>query len=243
MLRNNLLIALRNFRRQPAYTLLNILGLTIGISASLLILLYITEELSFDRYHEKADRIYRISSDITEPDDAFRWSVTQVPLAPQLRVDYPEVEEYVRFMPQGRQQFEQMDRTFFAEDIFLVDSTVFDVFTFEFLMGDEREALKEPNSIVLNESLARRIFGNENPVGEVLEIPDDREYTVKGVYKDMPQNSHLIANAMISSNTFPQLSNPNAGSWGGFNIYTYVLLREDADPSSFEAKLPEVIDN
>ena len=95
MFRSYLIIALRNFRRQPGYTLLNVIGLTIGIAASLFILLYITEESRFDTYHEKADRIFRISSEITEPDDSFRWASTQFPLASTLKQDYPEVEDYV----------------------------------------------------------------------------------------------------------------------------------------------------
>lgn len=243
MLKKNLLVALRNFVRQPGYTVLNILGLTIGISASMLILLYLIEELSFDKYHEKADRIYRISSDLTEPDDAFRWATTQTPLGPQLKIDYSEVEHTVRFFPQGRLRFQEKDRFFYEEDVYIVDSTVFDVFDFDFVFGDKAASMKEPNSIVLNQSLSKRIFGESNPIGGTLKLTSGREYIVKGVYKDMPPNSHIIANAMVSSNTFPQLSNPNAGSWGGFSIYTYVLLKEGSNAEDFAAKLPEVIEN
>ncbi|MEL7122015.1 MAG: ABC transporter permease [Bacteroidota bacterium] len=242
MLKSNLLIALRNFVRRPGYTLLNIVGLTIGIASSLLILLYIYQESSFDKHHKKHDRIYRISSAITETDDAFKWSSSQTPLGPQLKADYPEVEEYVRLFPQGRQDFEYKDQTFFEERIYLADTTLFDVFTINLIKGDQA-ALDEPNSIVINETFANKVFGNNNPIGEVLTIPDDRDYTVTGVFKDMPNNSHLIGNAFISANTFQQLSNPNAGSWGAFWIYNYVLLKEGADEQAFAAKLPEVIQN
>ena len=135
MLRNFLTIALRNFRRQPGYTFLNIFGLTVGIAATMFILLYITEETRFDTHHELSDRIFRISSDITEPDDHFRWAVTQNPLAPTLKQDYPDVEEYVRFIENGRTQFELNDRFFFVERTYIVDSTVCDVFTFDFIQG------------------------------------------------------------------------------------------------------------
>ncbi len=245
MFRNALNIALRNFRRQPGYTLLNILGLTIGIAATLFILLYITEENRFDKYHEKGDRIYRISCDITEPDDAFRWAVTQTPLGPQLKQDYPEVEEYVRFIPNGRTRFQrgETDQNFFFEDkVFLVDSTVCDVFSFNFVQGDAKTALREPGSIALSSSSAKRIFGNDPPIGEFLQTPSGRRYKVTGVYEDMPSYSHLIANALISSNTIPGLNEPNAGSWGNFGIYTYVLLKEGTSVAAFEAKLSEVID-
>lgn len=243
MLSNYLTIALRNFRRQPVYTLLNIAGLTLGIAASLIILLFITEESRFDTYHEHSDRIFRISADITEPDNAFKWAVTQTPLAMQLKTDYPEVEEYVRFIPNGRTNLQYKDNFFFEEKVFLVDSTVTEVFSFDFITGDESTALKEPNSIALSESVADRIFGKNNPMGEILITPSGRKYNVTGVYKDMPKHSHLIANAMISSNTIPRLGNPTAGAWGGFNLYTYVLLKEGTDAESFAAKLPAVVEN
>jgi len=240
MLKSYFRIALRNFSRQPGYTLLNILGLTLGITASLFILLYITEESRFDTYHEKADRIYRVSSDLTEPDDAFRWATTQAPLAAQLKKDYPEVEEYVRFNGNGRTRFERNGSFYFVEKVFIVDSTVCDVFTFNFIKGDPKTALKAPNSIALDEAAAKKIFGNNNPIGETIKTPSGREYKVTGVYENMPNHSHLIAEAMISMNTLERLNNSN--NWGGFNLYSYVLLKEGADPANFEAKLPEVIE-
>ena len=242
MIKNYLKIALRNFRRQPGYTFLNIFGLTLGIAATLFILLYITEESRFDTYHEKADRIYRISSDITEPDDHFRWSSTQTPLAATLKQDYPEVEEYVRFRSNGRTRLEFKERFFYEEKVFLVDSTICDIFTFDFVKGNEKTALKDPNSIVLNESVSQRIFGNSDPMGETLKTPSGSEYKVTGVYKNMPLHSHIIADAMISTNSVPGMMNPPPGAWGGFNLYTYVLLKEGVDADAFEAKLPQVVE-
>lgn len=243
MLKNYVLVALRNFRRQPGYTALNILGLTLGVSATLFILLYLVRELSYDQYHEKIDRIYRVSSDITETDDAFKWAVTQTPLAPALKNDYPEVEEFVRFIPNGRTQFEYNQQSYFEERTYIVDSTVFDVFSFQFIQGEPHTALHEPNSLAISESLAESIFGRENPMGKTVEIGNDQKLQVRGVYHDMPSNSHLIANAMISAATFPWIreQSRNANSWGGFNIYSYVLLKPGASPKSFEAKLDTVI--
>lgn len=242
MINNYLTIALRNFRKQPGYTFLNIFGLTLGIASTLFILLYITEESRFDTHHVKADRIFRISSDITEPDDHFRWSSTQSPLASTLKRDYPEVEEYVRFSGNGRTRLEYKEHFFFEEKVFLVDSTVCDVFTFHFIKGNPKTALKEPNSIALNRSVAKRIFGNSDPLGEVLKTPSGREYKVTGVYEDMPHHSHIIADVMISANSIPRLMNPTAGQWGGFNLYSYVLLKEGVNAETFAAKLPEVVD-
>lgn len=242
MIKNYLKLALRNAVRQPGYTLLNILGLTLGIASTLFILLYITEENRFDRYHEKKDRIFRVSTDITEPDDAFRWSYTQRPLAPQLKADYPEVEEYVRFIPNGRTQLQYNDNTFYEEKVFIVDTTVTDVFTFNFIRGAAETALQQPASIALSATAAQRIFGDQDPIGEVLKTESGNNYTVTGVYEDMPRHSHLIANAMISSNSIPGLNDPNSGNWGNFSAYNYVLLREGIQPAEFAAKLPEVIE-
>ena len=120
-------IAIRNIRRDATYSLINILGLTIGITGSLLLILYVYDDLSFDRYHDKAERIYRISSHISEPDDAFSWAVTQVPLAPRLMADYPEVEEAVRLIQSGRHLYHYEDNEFFEEDVSYSDSNVFNV--------------------------------------------------------------------------------------------------------------------
>ncbi len=241
MIKNYLTIALRNFRRQPGYTFLNIFGLTLGIAATLLVLLYISGETRYDTHHLKADRIFRISSDITEPDDHFRWAVTQNPLAGTLKMEYPEVEEFVRFIDNGRTRLQYKDQFFFEEKVFLVDSTVCDVFTINFTKGNPHTALNEPNSIVLNESVANRIFGKQNPVGEILKTTSGREYKVTGVFENWPVQSHLIADVLISANSIPGLADPTAGSWGGFNIYSYVLLKPGTDPIALADKLPDII--
>ena len=243
MLKNYWQLALRGFRRQPGYALLNILGLTIGVAATLFILLYISTELRYDRFHQKSDRIYRISSDITEPDDAFRWAVSQTPLGMQVKTDFPEVEQFVRFIPNGRTQLQHGEKLFFEEDVYLVDSTLTEVFDLDFMLGDPATSLRDPNSIILSSSVANRIFGTEDPINEILKTPSEREYKVTGVYKDFPSYSHLIPAALISSNSINGLMNPDPGSWGGFGIYTYVLLREGTDPGAFQDKLGDIVKN
>ncbi len=241
MSKSNFIIALRNLRRHPGYSVLNILGLTLGILATLFILLFIVKESSFDTYHANADRIFRLSAAIQEPDDAFRWAQTQLPLAPQLKEDYPEVEQYVRFIPNGRTRFEIGEKFYFVDKTFVVDSTVTDVFSFDFIRGDKSTALRDPNSVVLDASTADRVFGTDDPLGKVLRSQGDRDYKVTGVYKDMPENSHLIARAMISANSIPGLMHVNPQQWGSFGIYNYVMLQKGYDPKQFEAKFPEVI--
>ncbi|MEZ4775932.1 MAG: ABC transporter permease [Bacteroidia bacterium] len=242
MLRNFLVTAYRNFVRQKGYTLLNVLGLTIGVSSSLFILLYLTHELSFDKHHLRHERIFRISSHIAEPDDAFDWSVTQFPLGPELKQIYPEVEQYVRFAGNGETVLIYEDQKFTEEKVFYVDSTVFDVFSFDFIAGESEHALDEPNTIVIQESMAKKIFGDTDPIGKTLQTDGREKKSLKitGVYKDMPKNSHIRAFAMISESTADFPTEP--GQWGNFGIYTYVLLHNKDEAVSFASKLPEVIE-
>lgn len=240
MILNYVKIAIRNLQRQPGYTLLNILGLSVGMAASLFILLYLQHELSYDQHHERAGRVFRISSDIKEPDNAFRWAVTQYPLGEQLKMDYPEVEQYARLNTLGRTQFRLDDKEFFIEDVFTADSTFFELFTFSFLKGDPATALHEPNSIVLSRSEAEKLFGEDDPMDKLLRTNREQPYKVTGVYEDMPSNSHFIAKALVSLNSFP--GNTGPGSWGGFGIYTYVLLNEPESARPLEQKLQEIID-
>ena len=232
-------IAVRNLVRDISYSLINILGLTIGITGSLFLILYVYDDLSFDRYHEKTDRIYRISSKITEPDDAFDWAVTQMPLSPQIKQDYPEVEESTRLIQSGRHLYKYEEAEFFEEEVSYTDSTVFDIFTWPLVEGDPKTALTKPNSIVLTRSFSERYFGNESPIGKVLEREDNNSYTVTGLIEDIPKTSNYRLSALISRNSLPG----DFGSWGSFHIYTFILLREGADYKALEAKLPEMYKN
>ncbi len=239
MIKNYLKTSLRHLLRQPGYAALNILGLTSGIAASLLIVLYLFHETSYDQFHSKADRVYRISSDISEPDNSFRWAVTQLPLAKTVKTEFPDVDQYVRFIGNGRTRFMKDDNSFYEEDIFMVDSTVFEVFDFEINSGNPQNALAEPNTIVISETMAKKIFGNQNPVEEILKT-DNNSLKVSGVFKDFPQNAHIRPNAMISAST---VDRNNSQSWGGFGIYSYVLLNPGALPQEVEARLNEDIIN
>lgn len=238
MVKNYLKTALRYLARQKGYTALNIIGLTIGIASSLIIILYLFNELSFDRHHAQADRIYRISSDIRETDDAFKWAVTQNPLGRKLVSEFAEVDQYVRFADNGRTELELDGISYFEENVYNVDSTVFDVFSFDFVLGNPETALDNPKSIVINKTIADKIFKGANPIGQSLRVDGGDLFQVTGVYKDMPKNSHIIADVMISVDNRPNMANEN---WGGFNIYTYVLLNPTTDANKFEEKLDEVI--
>jgi putative ABC transport system permease protein len=239
MLRSLIRVAIRNIRRDATYSLINILGLTIGITGSIFLILYVYDDLSFDRFHEKSERIYRISSRISEPDDAFNWAVTQVPLAPQLMTDYPEVEEAVRLIQSGRHLYHYGDREFFEEDMSYADSNIFRVFSYDLVEGNPETALTEPNSIVITRTFSERYFGDESPLGKEIVRENGDSYNVTGLMEDLPYNTNYRFSALISRNSLPE----DFGNWGSFHIYTYVLLQEGFDYKEFEAKLPQMYTN
>ncbi|MEO6282290.1 MAG: ABC transporter permease [Dyadobacter sp.] len=234
MLKNYVVLAFRNLVKDKFYSLINILGLTIGVTCGMLLFLYVSDELSYDRYHEKASRIYRIVSYITEPDKINKWTSTQPPLAKTLKQDYPFVESYARFFGRGRTMFLLGERRFYEEDVYSTDSTVFDVFTYKFLEGDPKLALASPRSVVLTEKVAKRFFGENDALGQILRTDDTTAYKVTGVIQDVPKNSHFTFNALMSLDG----NQRNADGWGGFYINSYLLLSKNADVKKLEAGFP-----
>lgn len=240
MLKNLLVIAIRNFKKDKWYSLLNILGLTIGITFSLFLFFYINDELSYDRYHKNADRIYRIVSYIQEKDKNTNWTSTQLPLAPTLKKDYPEVEEAARILGKERTLFKNGENSFYETKVFYADSTVFNIFTYPFIEGKAANALNEPNTIVISKTLAKKYFGNEPALGKTLRSVYD-VYKVSGVVADVPKNSHLIFDMLISSSTILR-GNHNGDDWGSFNNFTYVLLKPGTNAAAFNRKLIPLYD-
>lgn len=241
MFKNLLLVALRNFKRDKWYSLLNILGLTIGITFGLFLIFYIKDELSYDRYHDKADRIFRINSIIKEADrDTMRWAIAPFPMGAALAKDYPEVEDAVRFVNSGRTMFKNGALRLYEDKVFFADSNVFRVFTCKFIEGNPQTALKEPNTIVVSESSAIKFFGAKKTyVGKTLENVNGKIYKVTGVIKDVPKNSHLIFNILASRSTLPANFGDN---WGSFDYYTYVLLKPGISQTAFNNKMLPMYD-
>lgn len=232
MFKNLVKTAIRHILKHPGYSFLNVLGLTLGITSALFLLIYVADEVSYDRYHEKADRIYRVSSKITERDDQFTWVVAQIPFGPKVIEDYPEVEAYVRFINMPRALYRHEDREFIEESFFYADSALFDIFTYKVLSGDARSALLAPNKIVLTETVAGRYFGEDDPVGKTL-TTGDATYEVTGVIEDVPSNSHFRFEALASRSNLPE----QIGSWGNFGVFTYLLFPEGLDVEAFEVKM------
>lgn len=237
MIKNLLKTALRHIRKHIGYSLLNILGLTLGILSALLLIIYVSDELSYDRYHTNADRIYRVSSKITEPDDQFTWTVAQIPMGPQVVQDYPEVQSFVRFIPMNRGLYKFEDKEYIEEDFYYVDSTLFDIFTYKIIKGEVRSAVKDPGKIVLTETAAGRYFGENDPVGKTL-TSGASTFEVTGVIEDVPFNSHFRFEGITARNNLPK----QIGSWGNFGVFTYLLLPRDFDVKAFETKMQGMYD-
>ena len=235
MLKNLFKTAVRHILKHFGYSILNILGLILGISSALFLIIYVSDELSYDRFHEKADRIYRVSTKITEPDDQFTWNVAQIPFGPQVAKDYPEVQSFVRFINMPRALYKYEDKEFNEENFYYADSTLFDIFTYKVVKGDVKSALQEPHKIILTERIAARYFGNSDPIGKTL-TADTVTYEVTAVIKDIPTYSHFRFDALASRNNLPK----QLGSWGNFGVYTYLLFPEKSDVKAFETKMQEM---
>ncbi|MES2847702.1 MAG: ABC transporter permease, partial [Bacteroidota bacterium] len=238
MIKNLLLIALRNFRKDSWYSLLNVLGLTIGITFSLFLIFYIVDELGYDRFNEKADRVYRINSHIHEKDKNTDWVLSQFPLGPRMKRDFPEVEDAVRFVSRERTLFKNGENSFYETKAYYADSNVFNVFPAKFIEGTAAKALDEPYNIVLSKSLAEKYFGKKtSAVGKTLKTVYDT-YKVTAVFEDRPKNSHIRYDMLLSMSTMiRQFGGGGQEYWGNFNNSTYVLLKPGSKVSALQTKL------
>ena len=238
MFRNLVKIALRNLLKDKAYSSINILGLTIGITCSLFLLMYIIDELSYDRYHAKAKNIYRIISDIKEPDNAFTWAVVQRPMAVELRNNYPEVSNAVRFDGTAKLLYKNGDVQFYEDNILLADSTVFDLFSYEFIAGDPATSLDNPFCLVLTERTAKKYFQDPtDALNQSLTNERNETFKITGVIKDIPRNSHFRFDGLMSSSSRKDF----AGSWGNFGTSTYIELPEGYDLNKMYTSLDKII--
>jgi putative ABC transport system permease protein len=237
MIKNLIKTALRHISKHLGYSLLNVIGLTLGISSALFLIIYVSDELSYDRYHENAGRIYRVSAKITEPDDQFTWNVAQIPMGPQVVQDYPEVQSFVRFINMPRSLYKYEDKEYIEEDFYYADSTLFDIFSYKVLKGEVLTAVKDPGKIVLTETAAARYFGSTDPIGKTL-TAGDNTFEVTGIIEDVPSNSHFRFDAVSARNNLPK----QLGSWGNFGVFTYLLFPQNLDVKAFETKIQGMYD-
>jgi putative ABC transport system permease protein len=239
MWRNFFTVALRNISKNKVFTLINISGLAIGLASSILILLFILKELSYDRFHEHTHRIHRLYIDGGIGEQSFRGAWTSMIMAPTFTEEIPEIEKFVRF-DVFNQQLIWYDGEKFIEDHFLfADSSIFDIFTINFIRGDPSTALTSPKSIVITEEKAKLYFGEKDPLGLPLSINRDSNfYVVTGVIEPLPDNSHFFADFIASMVT---LDYSRADTWFQNSIFSYVLLDPDADARLVEEKMAMIM--
>lgn len=247
MLANHLLAALRNFRKNKLHTAITLLGLSLGLMTSLLAILFVIDEQDFDQFHSRLDRLYRLNKVVTEDDGStLKTAETSGMMGPTLVTDFPEVESVVRYHPWFNPVvLSNNDRnTELAEkDILMVDSTFFSVFDFPLVRGDAKEVLKRSGTMVITESVAQSLFGNEDPIGKNVIGINNQSFEITGIAKETPRNSHIQFKGLVSwSSTVPNLGNIPyewMNNWIAQGINTYVLLKPGASMEGLQAKLPK----
>jgi putative ABC transport system permease protein len=244
MLKNYLRVAFRNLWRQKGFSLLNIVGLTVGMTAFFLVFLYVCFELSYDSGLSKADRIYRIVSDVKTPTGTVQHlNAPPMPAAIHMAEFLPEVQKTARISIGDNWMVIRDNEVFETDDVSVADSSLFQVFDFPFVKGDPRTALTQPSSIVLSESTAKKFFGGIDPIGKVLTLTRDKfPGTVTGVMKDLPENSHLKISMILSLSTFERTDSSLDSSWNTYAWSSYVLLKPGASAAGLEAKLPAYLE-
>lgn len=245
MFQNYLKIAFRNLLRERGISFINILGLAIGFASCIFIFLFVRHELNFDGFHEKGERIYRLVHDEREfivPGGRLL-ATTGPPAGPALANNFPEVLNAVRVRFTDRRIVSYNEKRFYEENIVYVDSTLFEVFSFPLQRGNPETALNAPKKVVITSQMAEKYFGDEDPLGKTLQLDDGLELTVTGVFKPIPQNSHLKFDFAISFATFtvPRGYPVTLDSWGWISFHNYLLLDRGVDPAALEAKFPEFI--
>jgi putative ABC transport system permease protein len=231
MVKNYLIIALRNLFKNKVFSFINISGLAVGLAGCTIILLYVTHELSYDRHHEHAGRIYRVTSHIDFAGNYLELAPTSAPMGPTLLKDYPEVEAMVRLRPRGDYTVRHGYEYFHEEGFVFADPSIFDVFTIPFLHGNQVEALTRPHTVAISEEIALKYFGTKNAVGETINLMNSFDFEVTGVYETMPETSHFKFNFLLSMPTIDEAGN---NMWLSNNFRTYLLLRKGTDPEAFE---------
>lgn len=240
MIKNYFLIAIRNILRYKGFSIINILGLSIGIAATLLILLWVQDELSFDKFHKHADHLYQVEEDQYYSGEVYHVTVTPYPSGPVWKEEIPEIENACRYQWSFGMLFNYGEIAFYEDNCLAVDSTFFSMFSFPLIKGDPNRLLREPFTAVLTDETAAKYFGDEDPIGKSLNVNNQYEFTVTGIIKDPPGNSTLQFDILIPFD-FLKEKGQYSDHWGSNSIRTYVLLTENVVIDSVNSKLTRVV--
>ncbi len=236
MLKNYLIIAVRNIAKNKTFSVINVIGLAVGVALFLLISLFVINEFSYDKFNEKVDRTYRIYVHSNINGQESNNSKSPGLMGPRLKRDFPEIETYTRVGWFGQHNFTYEEKSFRESNIYGVDSTYFDVFTLPFIKGNPKTALKKPGTLVITESTEKKYFGKEDALGKILHTDKQSDFIITGVMKDFPKNSHFKTDFLSSIYSYPQIEKDY---WLELWYSTYLVLKKGTDPIAFENKLTE----
>jgi len=235
MFKNYLKITIRNLIKHKLYTVLNISGLAIGIACSIFILLWVSDELKFDKYHEKANQIYRIITRSTEDDK--QGAIQPAVMLTHFQSEFPEIEQVVRLHIGGESIINHGDLRFVENGFLFADADIFDVFSFQLVAGDLKTALREPFSVILTETTAKKYFNDRNPIGEIISYENEHDFTVTGIMKNIPYHSHFRFDFLASISSMNTINNYMMTDWRCSGTYYYFILPEHAQKADLENRL------
>ncbi|PBQ32329.1 cell division protein FtsX [Sphingobacteriaceae bacterium] len=247
MLKNYIKIAWRNIIRNKLFSSINIIGLSISIACCSIIYLYVSYELSYDDYNEKADRLFRLVTSVKEPKKLVEFARTSPPVADRVKYNFPEVSAFTRFS-ESQRQISYKGKKIPDTKILYADSSLFEMFSLGLLEGDAHRALANPYNIVITQSMAKRYFGDEPAFGKMIQLADTVNLMVTGIMKDIPKNSHFTTDCFISSVTRNDLfkNDPNfmegEKAWLNCNIFSYILIKEHTNPQILEKKINAMLE-
>ncbi|MES2107390.1 MAG: ABC transporter permease [Bacteroidota bacterium] len=236
MIKNYIKTAFRGLMKNKGFTFINVFGLALGLATCLLIVFYVFDELSFDNYNEKADRVYRINNNIKFGGNENSYAVSPAPTAAAMKADFPEIEEVARFRNNGGNQVKKGKQNIVEDRMIYADNSIFKIFTLPMVSGSPDNALTAPHTVVITEKVAKKYFGGTNVAGQTLTFNDSSLYKVTAVIKDIPKQSHFNFDFFIA---MPGLAESKEDAWLSNNFNTYVLLKPGADIKRLEGKMPE----
>ncbi len=239
MFKNYMKITIRNIKRQKGFSFINIAGLAVGIACCIIMLLWVQEELSWDRFHENGDNIYRIIGEVQENDKALNTARTPDPLTPALKNNYPEIKNVIRYQSVDGWRIKTGEKLYMNEILAFADPEFFQMFSFEFIQGNPETVLNNKNSIIITENAAKKYFGDEDPLGKTINISYD--YYVTGIIKNIPGNSHLHFDLMFPIENMVNYWSENFNDWNRIVFYSYLQLKNGSDAKNVEKKISGAI--
>jgi putative ABC transport system permease protein len=240
MLKNYLKIAWRNIVGNPLFSAINIIGLAIGLACCIIITLFVRYELSYDKHWDNAERTYRVTRDFFG--NNLELAAVAPPIAPLMKQDFAEIEDITRILNTGGITLSRGELRIREQGLVIADPNVFGFFNLEFVTGNPETALARPTDIVLTERAVERYFGDEDPIGQTLNLMDQADVTVTAIIRDLPDNTHMAFELIGSMAAIPMIMGADElESWGSNNYYTYARLPEGFDPADLEAKFNDFL--